>query len=355
MTGSARRLAGAAEGSADPLHLSFQPGSIGAGFELTGSAASLMNTIRKILACLLLAASPALASDSSSRLLARAWPYDPAQRVSELGRGIGIVFSPDLSVPGNCRFYEALGFTCFADTDWSRVLDGIRTHNLLYPESPIRTLVLETHGTNGNGLKLQQSYDPSAERSYVAVGALQERLESDGVDYVIISACNSGRLMRPAIYKQIDRWNGDRLFLPATCGIIDADEEWDPTRSNVTVLSPASSHIETTVVGSFRELSAAARARITASAKEKRIRPPGEFAVSDILCQILLRDPALELAAGAYVDELSAAKQDDAVSERLFRQFVRLINGRAALESAPPAKNKARRKARTKTAVKRSR
>lgn len=294
--------------------------------------------IRK-LACgiLLVIAASARAGQPSDALLARAWPYDPAGKLTEIGRGIGIVFSPDLSVPDNCRFYEALGFACFSDTDWEHVLDGIRVRNLLYPEQPIRTLILETHGTNGNGLKLQQTHDPDAERSYVAVGALQERLERYGVDYVILSACNSGRLMRPSIYKQIDRWNGDKLFLPATCGIIDAASDWDPTLSNVTVLSPASSHIETTVVGSMRELSSAARALIAASAKGRHIPPPTEFAVSDILCQILLRDSALQLVAGAYVDELSRSTQDDAVSEQLFRRFVRLINARAA---APPASRK---------------
>lgn len=297
-----------------------------------------------ICSLLLLAATGAHASPSSDKLLARAWPYDPAVKLTEIGRGIGIVFSPDLSVPGNCRFYEALGFACFSDTDWEHVLDGIRTRNLLYPEQPIRTLVLETHGTNGNGLKLQQTYDPTAERSYVAVGALQERLERYGVSYVILSACNSGRLMRPSIYKQLDRWNGDRLFLPATCGIIDAATEWDPTRSNVTVLSPASSHIETTVVGTMRELSPAARALIAASAKSKHIAPPTEFAVSDILCQILLRDPGLELVAGAYVDELSRATQDDRVSEQLFRRFVRLVNAKAAREAPPKPQRAIQRK-----------
>src|SRR5436305_1873818 len=112
---------------------------------------------RLILAFLLLAAVTVRAEQPNEMVLARAWPYDPVAKIGDLGRGIGIVFSPDLSVRGNCRFYEAIGFTCFESTDWSRVLDGIRLHNVLYPEQAIRTLILETHGTNGNGLKLQQS------------------------------------------------------------------------------------------------------------------------------------------------------------------------------------------------------
>lgn len=283
----------------------------------------------------LLVASASLGSETSDALLARAWPRDPKPKLSELGRGIGIVFSPDLSVPGNCNFYDALGFTCFSDTDWTRVINGVRTHNLLYPEAPIRTLILETHGTNGNGLKLQESYQPDAERSYVSVGALQEQLENDGVRYIIISACNSGRLMRPSIYRQLDRWNGDKLFLPATCGIIDASSSWDPQKSAITVLSPAFSHIETTVAGAVRELSPAARARIAAAAKALHIKPPTQFAVSDILCEIVLADPRLNLVAGAYVDELSRTLQDDAVSEELFARFLKLINQLAAAETPP--------------------
>ncbi|MCU1347201.1 MAG: hypothetical protein JWO56_231, partial [Acidobacteria bacterium] len=168
-------------------------------------------------------------------LLARAWPHDPFASVGEIGRGVAIVFSPDLSVDGNCRFYEALGFACFEDTDWQRVLGGIQAYNLTHRERPVRTVVLETHGTNGNGLKLQRSYAPAAERSYISVGALQERLEPDGIAYVIISACNSGRLMRPSFYNQLDRAIGDRLVLPATCGIVDASPPFVPRRSSVTV------------------------------------------------------------------------------------------------------------------------
>ena len=46
---------------------------------------------------------------STTRLLQHAWPGAQAKKVSEIGRGVGIVFSPDLSVAGNCRFYYALG------------------------------------------------------------------------------------------------------------------------------------------------------------------------------------------------------------------------------------------------------
>src|SRR5712692_2707062 len=207
-----------------------------------------------LLALLLTAATAALADDVTSLLVARAWPYNPYARLSEIGRGVGIVFTPDLSVAGNCRFYESLGFACFEDADWTRVLDDIRLHNIFHPENRVRTLILETHGTNGNGLKLQRSYDPNADRSYVSVGALQERLEPDGVRYIIISACNSGRLLRPSIYRSLDPHPGDKLFLAPTCGIVGAGAGFDPARSRITIITPGQSHIETSLAGSLREL-----------------------------------------------------------------------------------------------------
>src|SRR5438045_3050963 len=203
---------------------------------------------------LVLAASAAMADEATSVLVARAMPYDPYARLSEIGHGVGIVFTPDLSVPGNCRFYASLGFACFEDADWTNVLDDIRLHNIFHPENRIRTLILETHGTNGNGLKVQRSYAPNADRSYISVGALQERLEPDGIRYIIISACNSGRLLRPSIYRALDPNPGDKLFLPATCGIVGASNSFDGSRSRVTIITPASSHIETSLAGKVREL-----------------------------------------------------------------------------------------------------
>src|SRR6266511_2124155 len=151
-----------------------------------------------LIALLLLAAANVFALDGSSlHLLNHAWPDVKTMRVGEIGRGVGVVFSPDLSVAGNCRFYQSLGFACFQSASWEDILEQIHTHNLLYPERRIATLVLETHGTNGNGLKLQNGYDRNADRSYISVGALQERLEPEGIYFVIISACTSGRLLPP--------------------------------------------------------------------------------------------------------------------------------------------------------------
>ena len=292
-------------------------------------------------ACL---AAPASAIDANTTLLAHAWPHRSSPRLAELGRGVGIVFSPDLSVPGNCRFYQSLGFACFDDADWSRVLDGITRYNAAHPNEPVRTLILETHGTNGNGLKLQRSYNAKADRSYISVGALQERVEPAGVRYILISACNSGRLLRPMIYTALDPNPGDKLFLPPTCGIINATSEFDASATRVVVLTPVSSHIETSLVGNVRELAPAARRLIAASAKKRGITVPKQFAISDMLIQILLRDPRLKVTTGMHVDELSKTIQPQSVSEDLFDAFVAWVNSVAAGESPG-----------TKTASKRAR
>ncbi len=289
---------------------------------------------RRLLPLLLLflgLARPASALDvASAGLLNHAWPNVASTRVSDIGRGIGVVFSPDLSVADNCRFYQSLGFACFQGADWERVLDEVHRYNVLYPERRIFTLVLETHGTNGNGLKLQGSYDPDAERSYVSAGALQQKLEPEGIYYVIISACNSGRLLRPSIYNQLDPNNGDKLFLPATKGIVNASPDFVASRSAVTIITPQSSHIETTVVGKVRELSPACRRAITESARSLGIVPPKEFAVSDMMVAMLTRDPQLRLDSGMYVDELSRDTAPVDRSEQLFKKFVRFVNRVAA-------------------------
>ena len=71
----------------------------------------LQKTLLTALLAITLAVT-ARALDTTS-LVADAWPHESAEHLSELGHGVGIVFSPDLSVAGNCRFYQALGFACF--------------------------------------------------------------------------------------------------------------------------------------------------------------------------------------------------------------------------------------------------
>ncbi|HEY0143034.1 MAG TPA: hypothetical protein VGF48_19200 [Thermoanaerobaculia bacterium] len=279
-------------------------------------------------------ASTAQAFERTQALLAKAWPSAPYAQLTDIGLGVGIVFSPDLSVPGNCRFYQAIGFACFDNADWSQVLDDIATYNRTHPGRRIRTLILETHGTNGNGLKLQVSKKEDADRSYISVGALQERTEPLGVRYLVISACNSGRLLRPEIYRNLDPNNGDKLFLPANKGILGASDEFNPRRSRITVITPGTSQIETTLVGNVKELAPATRATLAKAAKAKAITLPKQFAISEMLIQMLLRDPHLELRTGGpHVEELSKTQTPPEESEKLFNAFVAHLNYVAARDT----------------------
>jgi hypothetical protein len=291
--------------------------------------------LRKVsiaIALLILAASAASGADLPASL----WPQEETN-LSEIGRGIGVVFTPDLSVPGNCNFYKALGFACFEDVDWARVIDGVQRHNSLYPERAIKMLVLETHGTNGNGLKLQKSYAAKADRSYISVGALQERLESAGLRYIVISACNSGRLLRPRIYRSLDPDPGDKLFGPPTCGIHSASRDFDPSRSPITVVTPAMSRLESTVVGKLSELAPATRKLLAESAKERGVKLPKTFAISDMLMQLLARDPSLQVVTGWWAEDLSRRKVPPARSEANFKSFVARLNAIAKAQGPLPA------------------
>ena len=274
------------------------------------------------------------AAGGTPALLAKAWPSAPYTGIEDVGKGVGIVFSPDLSVKGNCRFYAAMGFACFDSADWLEILSGIHAHNIANPDRRVRTLILETHGTNGHGLKVQTGKEAKDERSYISVGALQEWLEPVGVRHIIISACNSGRLLRPEIYLKLDRDNGDKLFLPATRGIIDASDLFDPKRNDIVVITPGASQIETTLVGRISELAPATRKALAAAAKERDVTLPAQFAVSEMFIKMLTRDPSLELRTGAWVEELSKVQTSPHASERIFDAFRSHLDFVAARESS---------------------
>ncbi|HYC87759.1 MAG TPA: hypothetical protein VEO54_00985 [Thermoanaerobaculia bacterium] len=279
---------------------------------------------------LFLVAGLVQADEQTSVLLAKAWPASARAGLGDIGAGVGIVFSPDLSVPGNCNFYTALGFACFDSADWLEILSGIHAHNISTPGRKIKTLILETHGTNGHGLKVQTGKQESDPRSYISVGALQEWLEPVGVRHIIISACNSGRLLRPEIYLKLNPNPGDKLFLPATRGIIDATDSFDPKKNPLTVITPGASQIETTLVGALRELAPSTREAIESAAKAKNVKLPSQFAISEMLIKMLLRDPQLELRTGSWVEELSKTQTSAKASERIFNAFVAHLNYVAA-------------------------
>src|SRR3954447_14578486 len=63
----------------------------------------------------------AVESDDSSVTARSLWPESAPTRLSEIGRGKGVIYSPDLSVPTNRSLYERLGFSYFEDASWATI------------------------------------------------------------------------------------------------------------------------------------------------------------------------------------------------------------------------------------------
>ncbi|HEX6160798.1 MAG TPA: hypothetical protein VF111_11570 [Thermoanaerobaculia bacterium] len=257
------------------------------------------------LAAALLIASAALAAPPAAA---------PPSPLTALGRGVAIVFSPDLSLQNNCAFYQRLGFVCYATPSWEEVVDDIRRRNAsASPEEAISTVILEAHGTMGNGLKLQTSSARNAPRSYASVGALRERLGAAGVRDAILAACNSRRLLRPAIHDRLDR---ERLHLPATLGIMDAAGQ-TTAGTGPRILARADSHIEGVSEARTDELSPP-----TLRALGLAEDAPMTFVVSDIFVQLVTAHPLLDLREATPINRLKLVRPQDAYAEDLFTRFV---------------------------------
>jgi hypothetical protein len=264
-----------------------------------------------------------------------AWPASmKIERLSDIGRGKAVIYSPDFAEADNREFYEKLGFLYVQESDWRKALNPIIARNYWHPEDPIDTIIVETHGTNGNGLKLQRSPFPGAPRSYISIGALQEKLDGLGVKLCVIGACNAGRLFRPEIYKKLNPQPHDRLFLPPTLGIINASPDYDPSKSKVLVVRRAESELETTTDGDTSELSPIARQvlRLNEAERIPRLRRPLHFTVSNLLIQMLIHDPRLKLTSGGYASEKSRHDLSEEESDVLFQRFLTYLNGVASHE-----------------------
>ena len=251
-----------------------------------------------------------------------------ASGLTAIGRGKGIVFSPDLSEPGNCDFFRALGFACFQDPDWHKVIKEIREFNESHPEDRIETLLIESHGTNGDALKLQHGKDPTAPRSYIAPAALQEQLHGTGVRVCLLAACNAGRLFRQENYLTVRGDPDNHLFEPATLGMINASANFDSARNSVTVVRRVESHIEVINECRVSELSPGARAEVIKQSNG-RLQPATEIAVPEMLIQLLLKDENLHLVAWGQEMEKSRDQTKDHYREHLISQFLQYVNARA--------------------------
>jgi hypothetical protein len=264
--------------------------------------------------------------------LGQVWKANPGTRIlSDIGRGKGIVFSPDLSEPGNREFYRALGFAYFEDPDWHSVIAQIKSHNESHPENRIEVLLIQSHGANGDALKLQKGEQPDAPRSYISPAALQEGLEGTGVRACLLAACNAGRLFRPENYEKVHAEEGNRLFGPATLGIIDASSGFDQSRSSVVLGRRVESHIEVINECHVSELSPAARTALARSS-DASLKPATRIAVPEMLIQLLLQDPELHLISFGYEVQRSRAETRDNDRERLIARFFRFINRNAVQE-----------------------
>ncbi|HEX8457243.1 MAG TPA: hypothetical protein VF656_08100 [Pyrinomonadaceae bacterium] len=257
--------------------------------------------------------------------------------LAEIGRGMGVIFSPDFSAPANRRFYERLGFAYFESADWRDLLAQVRAYNRAHPGRQIETLILEVHGTNGHGLKLQASSAPRVPRSYISVGGLQQQLADAGLRLCVIAACNSGRLFRPEIYYALNTRTGDPLFLPATLGVVNAAPGFRATERDMRVVYPATSQLEAVNEGHLSEFAPRTVALLNGDAKAgttdgTKVTADARFVVSDTLLALLLDDPRLRLTADGYVAEMSSATSSPAESESLVQRFIALVDEVAARE-----------------------
>lgn len=265
------------------------------------------------------------ATQGTSISIGEVWrAHSPYLTLDEIGSGKGIVFSPDLSEPGNREFYRALGFEFFEDPDWHVVLEQIKTHNATHPRNRIETLLVLSHGTNGDALKLQNGSQPNAPRSYIAPAALQEMLEGTGIRYCLLAACNAGRLFRPDNYLTVRGDPGNRLFETPTLGIINASPSFNPAKSSITIARRTESHLEVINEFSMSELSAGTLAELSQDS-ENGLTASSRIAVPEMLIQLLLKDDELRLVLWGSEIEKSRVETVDRVREGLITRFLDLV------------------------------
>ena len=244
---------------------------------------------------------------------------ESAARLKKLGERRAVVFSPDFAASGNRQFYEGLGFLYLESADWRFVLREIKRVNKSRAEGSIREIFFETHGSNGNGLKLQRSQLPKAPRSYISLGALQEQLGAAGVERAILGACNTGRLYRPEIYRKLNMSVKDPTFLPPTLGVINASPKFDPSKSPVKLVRRTDSRLEQTSEGKYRELPASVRRALDLPESEK------PFSVSNMFIQTIVGDDRLRVTSTGFVRSLSKETESEPDNEAIFQGFLKFL------------------------------
>src|SRR5215475_12430000 len=249
---------------------------------------------------------------------------ESAARLKKLGERRAVVFSPDFAASGNRQFYEGLGFLYLESADWRFVLNEIKRVNKSRADESIREIFFETHGSNGNGLKLQRSQLPRAPRSYISLGALQEQLGLAGVERAILGACNTGRLYRPEIYRRLNMSVKDPTFLPPTLGVINASPKFDPSKSPVKLVRRTDSRLEQTSEGKYRELPASVRRALDLPESEK------PFSVSNMFIQTIVGDDRLRVTSTGFVRQVSKETESEPDNEAIFQGFLKFLGDLAS-------------------------
>jgi hypothetical protein len=243
-------------------------------------------------------------------------------RLQSVGRGMAIVFSPDLAPPTTCSFYSRLGFLCIRDASWRSASSKIEAFNRNSRKGHfVRTVIIESHGANGNALKLQDGRRETDKRSYASVAALDEQLYASGIRTCIINACNAGRLFRPEVYRALDRWAFDRLLLPATSGGLTPSAAYNRTNPRVAFLIPRLNQLQSLTVADVREFDARTRKRLGVE--------EGSYVISDTLIQILLRKRPAAVVPPKGTDVLMRTTLTAQRGEQLFREFRTWLNQQA--------------------------
>lgn len=255
---------------------------------------------------------------------------ESAAKLKTLGERRAIVFSPDFAASGNRQFYEGLGFIYLESADWRWVLKEIKRFNRLRTEDPVREIFFETHGSNGNGLKIQRSQIRSAPRSYISLGALQEHLAEARVERAILGACNTGRLYRPEIYRKLNMSVKDPTVLPATLGVINASPKFDPSTSRVELVRRTDSRLEQTSEGQYQELPASVRRALGLPASAK------PFTVSNMFIQTIVKDDRLQVTSTGYVRKISKATESEPDNEAIFQSFLKFLDDLASDRAPSP-------------------
>jgi hypothetical protein len=255
--------------------------------------------------------------------------FESAARLKKLGERRAIVFSPDFAASGNRQLYEGLGFVYLESADWRWVLKEIMRVNRSRTDGSIREIFFETHGSNGNGLKLQWSQLRSAPRSYISLGALQEHLAAAGVDRAILGACNTGRLYRPEIYRKLDMSVKDPTVLPATLGVVNASPKFNPSTSPVELIRRTDSRLEQTSEGQYRELPASVRRALDLPASTK------PYTVSNMFIQTIMKDDRLQVTSRGYVRKISKDTESEPDNEAIFQSFLKFLDDIAS--DRPPS------------------